>query len=102
LFGYKYLDLLQQTKTIIMETTIKFSTDFLSRIDEVIFITFFGEGWERKWEILTDQNGKPFFNINSAKNFVRMQNRLGVEKFKVSGLSNLQQAQRGNAMWDNL
>lgn len=85
-----------------METTIKFSTDFLTRIDEVIFITIWGEGWETKWEILTDQNGKPFFNINSAKNFVRLQNRLGVEKFKVVGLSTLKQAQLGNAMWDNL
>ena len=86
-----------------METTIKFSTDFLCNIDEVIFITIIGEGWQTKWEILTDSNGKFFTDIDQAKEFVRLQNRVfGIEKFKLVGLSNLQQAQRGNAMWDNL
>ena len=85
-----------------MKTKTTFSSLFLSEIDECIFITSLNDDWQNKWAILLSNNGKPFKNMTSAINHVRLMARLGNAEFHNVGLSSLQQAQRGNAIWDNL
>lgn len=81
-----------------MKTNITFTSEFLRNFKELIFITnFSGGGWCNTWEILTDENGEPFTDINKASKFIRASGRgWGV------GLATFNQAILNNAEWDNL
>lgn len=80
-------------------TQTTFSSAFLSNIKNLIFITRIGgEGtWTGDWGILEDQEGKNFEDLEEAIAFIRSgENKWGI------GLSTFEQAERGNAEWDNL
>jgi len=81
-----------------MKTTTTFTTQFLRRFEDLIFITQFNDDWEKKWEILTDHKGDEFTDIDEAIEFIRKEtnNDWGV------GLSTFNQAKIENAEWSNL
>lgn len=80
-----------------MKTTTIFTSQFLGQFEQLIFITKLNEGWETEWEILLDDSGLAFLDLNDAIIFVR-EKKWGWGL----GLADFEQARCGNAEWDNL
>jgi hypothetical protein len=81
-----------------MKTTTTFTSKFLRRFEDLIFITQFNNDWQKEWEILTDHKGNEFTDLEEAIKFIRKEtdNDWGI------GLSTFGQVKMENAEWDNL
>lgn len=81
---------------------IELTSEQLSKLENItslVFVTLWGEGWENTWQVLLDDNGNPFTDMDKAKVFVRSHDVLSEWG---TGLSTFEQAAVGNAVWDNL
>ena len=65
-----------------------------------VYITFC-ENWENQWFILLDENNEPFTDFELAKEYAR--NLFNPpENFRYFGLSDFEQMNRNNAMFNNM
>ena len=80
-----------------MKTSTTFSSEFLRSFNTVILLTRMNDGWQTKWEILLNDDGNPFTEMEDAIAFVRSKKMgWGI------GLSDVSQAKMENAQWDSL